>query len=472
MKMNKKLFFILLSIIIFVSNCSLAPKYVKPAAPIPQEWPQGEAYDNNTLYNSASSNVPNIKWQDFFTDNRLQKIIELSLSYNRDLQIAALNVERSRALYGISRAELFPVISADGSWSKTRVPASLTNTGKSMTEEQYNVNLGITSWELDFFGRIRSLKEQALQEYMATEQAKRSTQISLISEIARMYLALGADLENLRLAQDTLQTQQDVYNIIKARYEVGLATEIDLSQVQTQLDTARENVATYTQLAALDKNALDLLMGSQCPEELLPNEMGDTNLFKNISAGITSSILLNRPDILQAEYQLKAAFANIGAARAAFFPMITLTTFFGTASDELSGLFNAGSDTWSFSPKINLPVFDMRTWASLRVSKTDREIARTNYEKAIQTAFREVADTLAVAGTIDRQVNAQESIVYSTNTIYNLSTERYMQGIDNYLSVLDAQRNLYAAQQSLISLRLTKLANQVKLYEVLGGGSD
>jgi len=467
-----KVFYMSMTIVMLVSSCTLAPEYVKPASPIPQEWLQGEAYDNNTEKSSIYSNVATLNWQNFFIDERLQKIISMALENNRDLQIAALNIERARGIYGLKRTELFPAINTNATGGKTRVPSELSRTGKATTEEQYSVNFGITSWEIDFFGRIRSLKDKSLQQYMATKQAKRSAQIALISETARVYLTLGADSKNLKLTQNTLETQENIYNLIRERYTVGLATEIELHQAQTQLDSADKNVSVYTQLAALDQNALNLLIGLPCPEELLPQTLIDTTVFEKLSAGLTSEILLNRPDILQSEHQLKAAFANIGAARAAFFPSISLTSTFGTASDELSGLFNSGSDTWTLLPTINLPIFDMRRWASLRVSETDRKIAQTNYEKTIQIAFREVADTLAVAGTIDQQLKSQKSIVYSTQTIYDLSSDRYLQGIDSYLSVLDAQRTLYTAQQDLVSLNLAKLANHVKLYEVLGGGAN
>ena len=467
-----KVFYMSMTIVMLASSCTLAPEYVKPASPIPHEWPQGEAYDDNTQKSSIYSNVATLNWQNFFTDKRLQKIIYLALENNRDLQIAALNIERARGIYGLRRAEILPAINTNATGGETRVPSELSRTGKATTEEQYSVNFGITSWEIDFFGRIRSLKEQALQEYLATEQAKRIVQTALISETARVYLTLGADSKNLKLSQNTLETQENIYNLIRERYSVGLATEIELHQAQTQLDTADKNVSVYTQLTALDQNALNLLIGLSSPEELLPQTLTDISVFEKLSAGLTSEILLNRPDILQSEHQLKAAFANIGAARAAFFPFISLTSTFGTASDELSGLFNSGSDTWTLSPTINLPIFDTRIWASLRVSETDRKIAQTNYEKTIQIAFREVADTLAVAGTIDQQLKSQKSIVYSTQTIYDLSSDRYLQGIDSYLSVLDAQRTLYTAQQDLVSLNLAKLANHVKLYEVLGGGAN
>jgi multidrug efflux system outer membrane protein len=420
----------------------------------------------------AAPTAPELSLQEFFADEQLQKIIETALNNNRDLRLAALNVERARALYGIQRAELFPAVNAVGSGSKQRVPADLSTTGESMTVEQYGVNLGISSWEIDFFGRIRSLKDRALQEYLATEQARRSAQIALVAEVARVYLTLAADRGNLKLTRSTLEAQQADYNLIKRRYEVGLATKLDLHQAQTRVDAARRDIPRFTQLAAQDQNALNLLAGSPVPEDLLPVDLSSVTPPIEISPGLSSEALLNRPDIVAAEHRLKGAYAFIGAARAAFFPRISLTTAVGTASDELSGLFKSGSGAWNFAPQIVLPIFDARTWAALRVTKADREIILTQYEKAIQTAFREVADSLAVQGTINQQVSAQQSLVNAVAETYRLSNIRYTNGIDSYLGVLDAQRSLYAQQQVLIALRLVRLANQVRLYAVLGGGSE
>jgi len=469
--MNRQLLFLLAGIVLFLGGCSLAPKYTQPKAPIPVEWPQGAAYEETGAAAGATT-IPALSRQDFFTDARLQKVIETALSNNRDLRLAALNVERARAMYGIQRAELFPTVNAVGSGSKQRVPADLSSTGKSMTVEQYGVNLGIASWEIDFFGRIRSLKDRALEEYLATEEARRSAQIALVSEVARVYLTLAADRENLKLARSTLETQQRVYDLVRRQYEVGLVTELDLRRAQTPVDAARGDVARFTQLAAQDQNALNLLAGSPVPEDLLPEDLSSVTPPREISPGLSSEVLLSRPDIVAAEHRLKGAYAFIGAARAAFFPRISLTTSAGTASDELSGLFGSGSAAWSFIPRITMPIFDARTWAALRVSKADRRILLTRYEKAIQTAFREVADALAVRGTINRQVSAQQSLVNAVAETYRLSNKRYTKGIDSYLSVLDAQRSLFAAQQGLISLRLAGLANQVRLYAVLGGGGE
>jgi len=324
----------------------------------------------------------------------------------------------------------------------------------------------------DFFGRIRSLKERALQEYLATEEARCSAQISLVSEVARVYLTLAADRENFKLAQSTLETQQGVYDLIRQQYETGIATELDLRRVQTQVDAARGDVARYTQLVAQGQNALNLLAGSVVPEDILPPDLANVSPPRDISQGLPSEVLLQRPDIMAAEHQLKGAYAYIGAARSAFFPRISLTTAVGTASDELSGLFGSGNGTWSFAPGVTMPIFDARTWAAYKVSKSVQKIALAQYEKTIQTAFKEVADALAVRGTVDQQVAAQQSIVNSTQKIYSLSNKRYTNGIDSYLSVLDAQRSLYGAQQGLISLQLVRLANEVRFYAVLGGGGE
>jgi len=467
--MNKTLLLPVIVMALFLSSCSLAPEYTRPEAPIPGDWPQGAAYESGRGTAGAAV-VPMPGWRDFFADQQLQAIIRTALGNNRDLRLAALNVEKVRALYGVQRAALFPSVDAAGTMAKERVPADLSSTGKSRIAEEYSVSLGIASWEIDFFGRLRNLKDQALQEFLATEQAHRSAQLSLISSVAGAYLALAADRGNLGLAQSTLDSQQAAYALIHKRYDVGLATELDLRRAQAQVEAARGSVARYTQLTEQDRNALNLLAGAPVSEELLPEDLGGVSPPEPISPGLSSEVLLSRPDIMAAEHRLKGAYASIGAARAAFFPRISLTSSVGTASAELSGLFSSGSATWSFVPRITMPIFDARTWAALRVSKTDQKIVLTQYEKAIQAAFREVADALAVRGTIDRQVAAQQSLVDAVAETYRLSNERYENGVDSYLSVLDAQRSLYSAQQGLISLRVAELISRVTLYTVLGGG--
>lgn len=467
----KKQIVISLGLLIFMTGCSLAPEYQKPPAPVPTEWPQ-DAAGNIKQERSDASSIRKLSSQEFFTDTHLQKIIRLALENNRDLRLAALNVEKARAMFGIQRAELFPVVNALGAGSKQRLSSDLVSPGDPRTVEQYSVGLGIAAWEIDFFGRISSLKEQALEQYLATEEARRSLEIAMVSEVAGVYLTLAADLETLKLAQSTLENQQELYRLIQRQYEIGVVNELDLRLAQTQVDTARRDTARFTQMVAQDRNALNLLAGSPVPEDLLPADLTGVTPPKEIFADLPSETLLNRPDVIAAEHRLKAAYAFIGAARAAFFPRISLTTSIGTASDELSGLFGSGTDTWSFAPQIAVPIFDARTWSAYRVSKAEREIALAQYEKTIQTAFRETADALAVQSTINLQVSAQQSLTDAVSDTCRLSDMRYSKGIDSYLSVLDAQRSLYAAQQGLISLRLAELANRVRLYAVLGGGSE
>ncbi len=468
--MNKKSM-IFLGAVLILGGCTMAPTYNRPSAPVPEEWPQGPAYTEARAAQSAPV-VRTLSRQEFFADEQLQALIELALENNRDLRLAALNVERARALYGIQKSELFPVLNAVGAGGKERRSADLISPGEPRTVEQYSAGLGIAAWEIDFFGRIRSLKDQALEEYLATDEARRSAQIALVAEVASAYLTLGADRENLELARFTLDTQQAAYDLVKRQYEVGVATELDLRQAQIPVDSARADVARFTRTVAQDQNALNLLTGSSVPEDKLPADLESIEPPKEIFSGLPSAALLNRPDIIAAEHRLKGAYAFIGAARAAFFPRISLTTSIGTASDELSGLFGNHTGTWSFAPQITVPVFDARTWAAYRVSKAEREILLTRYEKAIQTAFREVADALAVQGTLDQQLAAQQSLTNAVAETYRLADMRYAKGIDSYLGVLDAQRSLYSAQQVLISLRLVRLVNQVRLYAVLGGGAD
>jgi multidrug efflux system outer membrane protein len=343
-----------------------------------------------------------------------------------------------------------------------------------MELHQYNVGLGVSSYELDLFGRVRSLKDQALQQFFATGEARRSVQISLVAEVANNYLTLAADREQLKLAKDTLTSQQASYQLIKRRYEAGMSSALDLHQAQTSVDTARVDIARFTTFVAQDENALNLVVGSRVEADLIPSALTDTlTAVKELQPGLPSDVLLRRPDILQAENLLKGANANIGAARAAFFPRITLVSSVGFGTDDLAGLFKGGSFIWKFAPQISIPIFQGgANRANLKTAEVDRDIAVAQYEKAIQTAFREVADALAQRGTIDDQLAAQESLTEATGESYRLSQARYESGINSYLNVLDSQRSLYSAQQGLISVNLTRLSNLVTLYKVLGGGSE
>ena len=450
---------------------TMAPKYKQPAAPVPASWPNGPAY-RETKAGAGEKAVADIPWQEFFVDPNLRKLIALALENNRDLRVAALNIERSRALYQIQRSDLFPMVDATAGANYQRVPAGLSVTGKTATIEQYNVGLGVSSYELDLFGRVQSLKDQALEQYLATEQARRSVQISLVSQVAIGYLTLAADREHLQLAKDTLASQQSSYQLTRSRFEAGISSALDLHQAQTSVDTARVDIARFTTLVAQDENALNLVIGSSAPVELIPQKLTETlTALKDVTPGLPSDVLLFRPDILQAERVLKGANANIGAARAAFFPRITLVSSVGFGSEGLAGLFKSGSFAWNFTPQISLPIFDAGSnRANLKVAEVDRDIAVAQYEQTIQTAFREVADALAQRGTIDGQIAAQQSLTDATAESYRLSQARYEKGVDSYLNVLDSQRSLYSAQQNLIATRLTRLATMVTLYKVLGGG--
>jgi len=456
-----------------LAGCStMAPKYEQPAAPVPTAWPSGPAYQEGTAKTDRA--VADIPWRDFFVDEKLRKLIALALDNNRDLRVAALNIERSRAQYQIQRADLLPKIDATASGTFQRIAETFSSTGLPETLHQYNVGLGVSSYELDLFGRVRSLKDQALERYLATEQAQRSVQISLVSQVAAIYLTLAADRERLQLAKETLTSQQESYQLTLRRHEAGVSSALDLNQAQTSVDAARVDIARYTTLVAQDENALNLVVGSAVPADLLPANLSNTlTALKDVAPGLPSDVLLRRPDILQAEGALKGANANIGAARAAFFPRIILVSNVGFGSDELGGLFNSGAFVWKFAPQITLPIFDGGSnQANLKVSEVDRDIAVAQYEKTIQTAFREVADALAQRGTIDDQLAAQQSLTDATSESYRLSRARYEKGVDSYLTVLDSQRSFYGAQQNLISTRLTRLTNQVTLYKVLGGGSE
>lgn len=467
--MNKVLLSALLGASLSIGGCSLAPDYQRPDSPVSTQWPSGDAY---VADGTDSISVNGLKWREFFADPSLQKIIQQALDNNRDLRLAALNVERAQGLYGIQRGELFPSFTGEGGKTRQRRSADLIEPGQPRTVTQYHADLGFAAWELDFFGRIRSLSDQALEEYLATDEGRRSTQVALVSQVARTYFALAADRENLALARATLESQQTAYGLVKRRFDVGSVSELDLKQARIPVDTARADVARYTQLAAQDLNALSLLAGGPVSEELLPPNLGAAGVLKDVAAGVSSEVLLLRPDVIAAEHRLKGAYASIGAARAALFPRITLTGSVGSASGELSRLFEGATGTWLFAPQFSMPIFDTRLWAALRVSKTDREIALTQYEKTVQTAFREVADALAVRGTIDEQLAAQESLTATTADTYRLAEKRYSRGLDNYLGVLDAQRSHFNAQQALVSLRFAKLASQIQLFSVLGGGAD
>lgn len=460
--------FLLLGMAACLCGCVRPAAYHRPAPPVPTAWPQSAA---SQAGGPAAPEAAAVKWQEFFTDRGLQSVIELALSNNRDLRMAALNVEKVQALYRIQRAQQYPGVNVAAEREFYRLPERMSPTGESRTVEQH-VNLGSASWELDLFGRVRSLKSRALEQYLATEEARTAAQIALVAAVANTYLAMGADRDNLRLAQETLDAQQASYELILRTRDAGMASDLDLRQAQSQVEAARVDIARYTGQVALDENALNLLVGTPVAANLLPSELGSDAALKDIAAGLPSEVLLRRPDILMAEHQLKAAYANIGAARAAFFPRISLTAGAGFMSGDLTDLYKFGNRTWSFAPQAILPIFDAGARkANLKVAQADRDMAIAEYEKAIQTAFREVSDSLTLRARLREQQNAQQALVDTLEATYRLSDARYKAGIDSYLSVLVAQRSLYGAQQALLGLRMARMGNLVTLYKVLGGGA-
>ena len=485
----KRAICLILAMALFLTGCTMAPKYTRPGLPVPGNWPENPvtapaaSAGAAVLSSPATGAMPaspsaeetpwrEYFWREHFTDPQLKSIIELALSNNRDLRVAILTVEKAQALYRIQRSDLYPSVGIMASGEKYRVPEKMADGGKAYDVETDSVQVGTLSWERDLFGRVRSLKDKALNQYLATDQARWAAQISLVAAVANSFLLLSADRENLQLAQRTLDTQRKAYELIARSREVGIASDLDLNQAQSQVEVARVDMARYTGLVAADENLLNLLAGTAIPPRMLPRDLGSAGGVKELSPGLPSEVLLRRPDILAAEFQLKAANANIGAARAAFFPRITLTAGIGTMSNELSGLFDSGTRTWTFAPSIVAPIFasgGLR--ANLKAAKVDRDIAVAQYERSIQNAFREVSDGLALRATLAEQQDAQEALVGALDRAYFLSEARYREGIDGYLGVLVAQRALYVAQQGLVQVRLARQANQVTLYKALGGGA-
>ncbi len=454
---------------IFLCGCPKPATYTRPQLPAPSTWPESAAGQD------VAPNAPaaaELKWQEFFASRQLQSVIDLALANNRDLRIATLNIEKVQALYRIQRAELYPTVSFSASADAYRVPENLSGNGHPKTVSQFTVGLGTASWELDFFGRIRSLKSAALEQYLGTEQVRSAAQISLVAAVANSYLTLAADRENLKLAQETLETQQAFLDLISQSRNLGIASDLEVREAQSQVDAARVDISRYNGLIALDQNALNLVAGAPVSADLLSENLDSVAKLKDVSAGMPSDVLLRRPDILAAEHQLMAANANINAARAAFFPRIALTAAAGITSGDLGNLFKPAAGTWEFAPQLSLPIFDSGArQANYRATQLDRDIMIAQYEKSIQTAFREVSDALNLRTILITQQDAQQSLVNTLAETHRLSEARYKGGIDSYLTVLVAQRTLYAAQQQLVGVRLARLSNLVTLYKVLGGGA-
>ncbi len=459
---------LLFAISSLLCGCARAPQYARPGLPVPSSWPASAAAEAGAPGAPAASSL---KWQEFFTDPRLQSVIELALANNRDLRVASLNIEKFQALYRIQRAELYPTVVASAGGNAYRVPRNLSSKDDAQTVSQYTVGLGATSWELDLFGRIRSLKTQALEQYLTTEQARSATQISLVAAVAGSYLTYAADRESLKLAQDTLGAQQASYDLIRQTAALGMASDLDVRQAQSQVEAARVDIAGFSGQVAQDENALNLLVGAPVAPDMLSDALSKIADVKEIAAGVPSDVLLRRPDILAAEHQLVAANANIGAARAAFFPRIALTAAAGITSSDLTNLFKPAAGTWNFAPQAALPIFDYGARrAAYNAATVDRDIAVAGYEKSIQSAFREVSDALSLRTSLNNEQQALQALVEALQETYSLAEARYKAGIDSYLTVLVAQRAMYNAQQQLVAIRLARLSNLVVLYKVLGGG--
>lgn len=441
-----------------LSACmSLAPEYQRPAAPVAQTFPGDTS--------GSGRSAPDVEWRAFFADERAKRLIALALQHNRDLRVAALAIEQARAQLQVRRADTWPTLNAIASGQ--RQPDTSGN-----QTSLYTVGLGVTAWELDFFGRVRSLSDVALSQFYASEEGRKAAQISLIAAVASTQLAVQADDELIEATRRTLATREDSLKLTKLKFDNGAASELDLRQAESLLEAANVALAQQQRQRALDENALVLLIGQPLPADLpaaLP--LAEQRLLAQLPAGLPSELLDRRPDLRQAERQLIAANANIGAARAAFWPRITLTGSVGTASSELSGLFKSGSLAWTFMPQLVLPIFDAgRNQANLQISQVNRDIALAQYERAIQTAFREVADALAGRATLGEQLRAQQAQAQAEEVRSRLADLRYRNGAASYLDVLDAQRSLFAARQAVVQVQLQQAQNLVTLYKVLGGG--
>jgi outer membrane protein, multidrug efflux system len=475
----KSTFLLAAAVATLLGACTLEPQYHRPASPVPPL--EGGA--------AGGTVAADIGWREFFPDPQLQQLIALALINNRDLRVAALNVQSAQAQYRIQRAQLFPTVNASADEQVNRIPLNVLEGqippgvlggagGKGIalpsgiTTHTYDVGVGFTNYELDLFGRIRSLSHAALQQYFSSGETRRSVQLTLVAEVATAYITVLADQTLLNITRDTLKSQEDSYGLTEKLFNGGTGTELALRQAETTVDTARANLAQYNRQVAQDRDALQLLLGAPIPDGIdFSGGLDRGNTVAELEEGIPSDVLVRRPDVLAAEHQLMAANAEIGAARAAFLPSISLTGNYGTESTQLSGLFKGGSSAWAFSPQISVPIFaGGANVANLQATKLARDTAVAQYEKAIQTAFREVADALVARGTLDDQLAAQQALVTASDKAYRLADMRYRGGVDSYLNALVAQVSLFSAQQQLQTVRLTRLENLVTLYKALGGG--
>lgn len=451
-----------------LAACTLEPPYQRPAPPVPAAWPSGGPYP------AESGQADVVGWKAVITDPRLAQVIAKALANNRDLRVAVANIEAARAQYHVQRAALFPSITANGEATYAGEPLAVVTGGAGtgqVSEHLYEATAGFSAYQLDLFGQVRSLTHAAQEQYLASEQARRTAQITLVSETASDWMTLAADRQLLSIDKAILASDQETLAITQGRYDYGVASAVDLAEARTAAEQARSDVAAASTQAAQDRNALELVVGAPAPDDLLADTLDEAPPVADTPAGASSALLLRRPDVLQAEDQLKAQNANIGVARAAFFPQITLTGSGGGASTALGTLFAGASRAWLFEPQLAMPLFEGgKNVAGLKSAKAQRDAAVATYEKAIQTAFREVADALARRGTIDEQLSAQAAASAAADEAERLADARYQRGADSYLNLLIARRAADAARQSLVETRLTQGVNRITLYTALGGG--
>lgn len=461
------------SLALALAACDMAPKYVRPDLPVAPTVPAGQVDGAAQVAGQGPVISADTAWKDFFTDPRLVRVIQTALDNNRDLRIALANVEQARAQYRVQRADLLPTAAASGSATFQDQPfAQGVGGAASGRTDIYSASVGVSAWEVDLFGRVRNLTKAAQESYFASVENRNAAQTALIAETATAWLTMAADQERLRIARELEKAFGQTLQLTQARFDKGVASELEVRQAQTSYDSARSDIASASALVAQDRNALELLAGTALPLEDLPTALpaGDVTLA-DLPADLPSTLLLRRPDIAAAEHQLKGANANIGAARAAFFPRISLTAALGTMSVGLSNLFKSGSDYWSVAPSASLPIFDFgRNQGNLRYARATYDAMVATYEKSVQTGFREVADALARRSTMTAQLEAQTSLRDAARKGYQLSDARFRAGVDDFLTTLDAQRTLYGAEQALVSTRLTRASNMVELYRAIGGG--
>lgn len=451
--------------VLLVQGCvSMAPPYERPALPV------AAAYSAPA---EAGMNAAQIGWRDYFSDPVLQGLITDALAYNRDLRLALLRVEEARALYGIQRADQFPTLGVQAEGARSRTPGDLNLTGRPIVASQYQAGVGMATWELDFWGRVRNLKDAALENYLASDAAARAATLSLVAQVADSYLSLRELDERLTLTRETIASRGESLRIFRRRYEVGSISKLDLTQVEAMWQQARALGTDLEQARATQAHALELLVGKPLELPLPQGGLEDASVMRDLPAGLPSDLLTQRPDIVAAEHQLRAANADIGAARAAFFPRITLTGAFGTASAELDGLFGGSSRAWNFAPSLDLPIFDGgRRSANLDLAEARRDQAVASYEQSIQSAFKDVSDALSARRWLAEQVQVLRATVDAQSERARLAKLRYDHGASPYLEVLDAQRDLLAAQQTLVQTRRALLSARVGLYAALGGGTQ